>query len=511
MQKSLRLRSLFLLCGLVAAGLAAVVLYGVGRVALEAALGKGTGPDPGQAAAEALGGAFFAGLVAVLFLVVPISLWIGGIARRPLAELRAALAAREPLPWPGGPLVEANALAAILARLREDHQREIGPLLEEREELAYLIDSVGEGILQVDADGRIVRANRTARDMLGLPDRIENRPLSTLVRHGELHDLLDTALRGVPVEPVELAFNDRRILVVAHRLAGRASPGAVAILVDLTQLRRLEVVRRDFVANASHELKTPLTSIRGYAETLLADHSLPDELRQAFLRTIYDNAARLQRIVDDLLDLSRLESGGWRPDLRSVDVAGIATEVWDGLRHIGESKSIAFSIDAVGRPAALADPVAVRQILANLIDNAIRYTPDGGRITVRVAESAGPVRRAAIAPGPPRLPREPQGRPADDARWIVVEVADTGVGIPRDALPRVFERFYRVDPSRSRDGGGTGLGLAIVKHLVGSMGGDVVAESELGKGSTFRFWLPAAVPAPDEPAAAADTHTPAPA
>src|SRR5690606_21070408 len=152
MQKSLPPRSLLLLCGLVAAGFAAVVLYGVSRVALEAALDEGTGPGPGLVAIEALGGAFFAGIVAVLFLVVPVSLWIGGIARRPLAELRAALAARQPLPWPGGPLVEANALAAILARLREEHQRAIGPLLEERAEPAYLIDSVGEGILPVDAE-----------------------------------------------------------------------------------------------------------------------------------------------------------------------------------------------------------------------------------------------------------------------------------------------------------------------------------------------------------------------
>ena len=232
---------------------------------------------------------------------------------------------------------------------------------------------------------------------------------------------------------------------VAHRLGGRALPGAVAILVDLTQLRRLEVVRRDFVANASHELKTPLTSIRGYAETLLADRSLPEELRQDFLRTIHDNAARLHRLVEDLLDLSRLESGGWRPDLRSVDVAEVATEVWDGLRHIGESKSIAFSIDAGSRPAALADPIAVRQILANLIDNAIRYTPDGGRITVRVSEASGPVRRTPIASSPPR---EPQPRPADDARWIVVEVADNGVGIPATPSSRLRAVLPR-GPSRS--------------------------------------------------------------
>ncbi len=492
MQKSLRLRTLFLLCGLAAAVLAAVIVYGVGRVAVEDALGDAAGPDPGRIAVEALGGAFFAGLVAVLFLVIPISLWIGGIAQRPLAELRRALAAREPLPWPGGPLVEANALAALLARLREDHDRTTGPLLREREELAYLVDSVGEGILQVGPDGRIVRVNRTAREMLALPERIEQQPLSTLVRHGELRALLDAARRGVAVEPTEIALDDRRILVAAHQLGGSGVPGAVAVLVDLTQLRRLEAVRRDFVANASHELKTPLTSIRGYAETLLTDDALPDELRLDFLRTIHENATRLQRIVEDLLDLSRLESGGWRPDLQPTDVAGIAREVCDGFRDVAGRKGIALAIEADGASAALADPVAVRQILANLLDNAIRCTPEGGRITVRVEEAAGSGQGATGAPRAPRFQHGAGPSRRDDERWIVLEVVDTGIGIPRDALRRIFERFYRVDPARSREAGGTGLGLAIVKHLVGSMGGDVAAESELGKGSTFRVSLPAA-------------------
>jgi len=488
MQKSFRLRTLFLLCGLAAAVSTAAVVYGVGRVALEAALDDGAGPDPGATAVEALGGAVFAGAVAVLLLVVPISLWFGGFARRPLARLRAALSAREPLPWPGGPLAEANALAALLARFLEDHHREVGPLREERDELAFLVDSVGEGILQVGADGRIVRANRAARELLSLPERIEDQPLSTLVRHGDLRELLDAARRGARAEPVELAIDDRRILVAAHHLEGRAMRGAVAVLVDVTPLRRLETVRRDFVANASHELKTPLTSIRGYAETLLSDAALPDDLRHRFLTTIHDNAARLHRIVEDLLDLSRLESGGWRPVPRPVDIAGVAADVWEGLHHIAERKAIGFAIDAASQPTALGDPVGVRQILANLLDNAIRYTPDGGRVTVRVARSNRPGRRAGAGPFALGLPHPP----ADTGDWVVVEVVDTGIGIPSDALSRVFERFYRVDPARSREAGGTGLGLAIVKHLVGSMGGDVVAESELGKGSTFRFWLPAA-------------------
>lgn len=184
--------------------------------------------------------------------------------------------------------------------------------------------------------------------------------------------------------------------------------GAVAVLVDVTPLRRLETVRRDFVANASHELKTPLTSIRGYAETLLSDAALPDDLRHRFLTTIHDNAARLHRIVEDLLDLSRLESGGWRPVPRPVDIAGVAADVWEGLHHIAERKAIGFAIDAASQPTALGDPVGVRQILANLLDNAIRYTPDGGRVTVRVARSNRPGRRAGAGPFALGLPHPRQ-------------------------------------------------------------------------------------------------------
>ncbi|HEX7117589.1 MAG TPA: ATP-binding protein [Longimicrobiales bacterium] len=508
MQRSFRLRTLFLLCGLAAAALAAAVVYGVGRIAVEAALAGVVPPDRLPAVAGALRGATLAGALASLLLVVPVSLWIGGIARRPLAELRTAIARRDAPPRAVGPLTEANALAVVLARLLDDHRRELAPLVRERDELAYLIDSVGEGILQVGPDGRFVRANRTAREMLALPERVAGEPVTALVRHGELRDGLDAARRGRAVEPAELTLDERRILVAAHPLGGGDMLGAVAVLVDLTELRRLESVRRDFVANASHELKTPLTSIRGYADTLLADDDVPDDTRRQFLRTIHDNATRLQRIVDDLLDLSRLESGGWRPELSTLDVAAVAEEVWTGLHDRAERKGVAFAVEAGHRPAALADPVAVRQILANLLDNAIRHTPSGGRITVRIAAASAPGPRApgglvqAAGAAPPSAgaavagvlaARHRHGAPPGDGRgWIVTEVADTGTGIPGDALFRVFERFYRVDPARSRAEGGTGLGLAIVKHLVGSMGGDIVAESELGKGAVFRFWLPAA-------------------
>jgi two-component system phosphate regulon sensor histidine kinase PhoR len=233
------------------------------------------------------------------------------------------------------------------------------------------------------------------------------------------------------------------------------------VLHDLTEVRRLEAVRRDFVANVSHELKTPLTSISGYAETILTDHPEP-EITRRFLETILGNARRMQRLVDDLLDLSRIEAGRWQPEIESVDLAAAAQDVWGTLRDRATQRGVTLTVDP-GSPQVPADADALRQILTNLIDNSLRHTPPGGRI----------ICRARV-----------------DGDGVVVAVADTGTGIASDHLPRIFERFYRADQSRSREEGGTGLGLAIVKHLVEAHGGRVWAESERGRGATVSFWLP---------------------
>jgi signal transduction histidine kinase len=271
----------------------------------------------------------------------------------------------------------------------------------------------------------------------------------------------------------EVTIDDRRLLVTARPIPGqgngaRSPGGAVVAFTDLTELRRLEGVRRDFVANVSHEIRTPLTSIRGYVETLLSD-DLPADMQRQFLGVIEKNAERLHGIVDDLLDLSRLESGGWRPELRPLRALTVADDVWTGCQRRAADKHIEFRRE--GEDATVvADPGGLRQVLSNLFDNALRHTPDGGRITVRVRGG---------------------GTASDAGKLVAIDVQDTGSGIPRDSLPRIFERFYRVDPARSRAEGGTGLGLSIVKHLVESMGGDVTAESELGKGTTMRIRLPA--------------------
>ena len=223
-------------------------------------------------------------------------------------------------------------------------------------------------------------------------------------------------------------------------------------------------MRRDFVANVSHELKTPLTSIAGYAETLALE-ATPGTQTERFTRPILSNARRMHRLVDDLLDLSRIESGRWQPDPERVDVRGLAEEAWAAFADRARERQIQFSAAVGNVRYVTADSEALRQVLTNLFDNALRYTPPGGRIAVSLEPAPG---------------------------GVTVSVADTGSGIAPEHLPRIFERFYRADPGRSREEGGTGLGLAIVKHLVEAHGGRVEAHSMPGRGTTIRMFFPEA-------------------
>jgi two-component system phosphate regulon sensor histidine kinase PhoR len=217
------------------------------------------------------------------------------------------------------------------------------------------------------------------------------------------------------------------------------------------------------VANVSHELKTPLTAVSGFAETLL-DDTIPPAQRQQFVETIRDNAMRMQRIVDDLLDLSRIESGGWRPNVTSVDVSAVIASVIAEVGARAAAKGLELVMDIHSDAVRLqADPTAIRQVIANLVENAVQYTTTGG-VSLRTRAEHGMVR---------------------------LDVADTGVGIAAEHLPRIFERFYRVDAGRSREQGGTGLGLAIVRHLVDAHGGRVEAVSRTGAGTTISAWFPA--------------------
>lgn len=394
----------------------------------------------------------------------------GSIRRLRRDTLRRARGGREPLPR--SRIRELSGLSSSIELLATELEGRVDSLGRERHELALLAQSVSEGILLVGPSGRILHVNPAAQSLLALPSDFRGKPLAGLIRQSELRRLVEAALAG-EAPTAELDLDDRRLLVVTRRVAPRdagdaTAAGFVVSLVDLTQVRRLEGVRRDFVANVSHEIKTPLTSIRGYVETLQSDDPDPDVRRQ-FLTIIQKNADRLQQIVDDLLDLSRIESGGWKPELQVVDPVLVAAETWDAYARIAEQRGVSLVLPTTPLRVR-ADPAALRHIFGNLFDNAVRYSAPAGTITVTLSPSED---------GAPR-------------RLITIEVRDTGAGIPGEAMPRIFERFYRADPARSRSEGGTGLGLSIVKHLAESMEGDVAAASQLGKGTAIRVRLPAA-------------------
>jgi two-component system phosphate regulon sensor histidine kinase PhoR len=403
----------------------------------------------------------FAALIAALALA---ALFARSVSR-PIIELRdvaRALAAgdlsrRPALSAPG----EIGDLADAVHRMAEQLQGRLAALQADDILMAALIDALQEGVAAVSANRQVVILNAPARRLLAIADAV---PFSAdlLPRDMELRAALTGALAGQPWEPAEITLGGRTVMLTARPLR---EGGALLAFFDLTRTRRLEAVRRDFVANVSHELKTPITVIGGFAETLATDEPPPEQRRQ-FVEAIRGNALRMQRLVDDLLDLSRIESGGWVPKPERVDLKALAAEIESAFGEAAAAARVTLDRRIDARAASLtADATALRQVLSNLVENAIRHTPPGGKVTILSAPGA--------------------------AGALTLAVTDTGIGIPPEHLPRIFERFYRVDPARSREGGGTGLGLAIVKHLVEAHGGRVVAESTPGRGTTVRAHFPA--------------------
>ena len=491
MARGISLRTLLLVSALVV-GMAVLVISIRGVPSGIRAAGVELDPSESEQLVRSIAATeFVRGLVVLAFALLVV--WL-------IAESASAfferLRAGEPAP-PGAPwLLEARDMAERVDRLEKEQAWRSETVTRQRAELDRLVEGVSEGILQLDAAGRVMRANRAARRLLAMPDDTMGRPIASVVRSAELRALLQQAAGEDGLPPREITFEERTLIVSVRRLPGATgaspdapaqAPGLAVAIADLTALRRLESVRRDFVANASHELKTPLTSIRGYAETLL-DDSLPEETRRQFIATISSNAYRLERIVDDLLDLSRLDSGTWQADVVRVDAAAALREAWTDFADRAHAAGVAFDVQAEPGLHVLADASGLRQVFSNLFDNALRYTSAGGVI-------ACSARKLPVGPG----------TAADDAArsMAAIEVRDTGSGIPTDALPRIFERFYRADPARSRAAGGTGLGLAIVKHLVESMAGRVEAESILGEGTTIRVVLPVAASESGTPAGGA--------
>ena len=358
---------------------------------------------------------------------------------------------------PDTKVTELQDVADAFNLLTDELQSRLTELGHEREEMQTLIDCMAEGVIALSEDARVIRMNRSARALLELLDTPAFAPVNSVVSDNKLRSILeDSVIR--PGNSDEVEVNGRHLLVSSRALD---PGGAVTTLLDISEIRRLEQVRRDFVANASHELKTPLTSIRGYAETLLDDDP-PEKLKLEFLTSIRKNTLRLEHLVEDLLDLSKLESGGWTGRRESVDTKEVAQEAWQVVRDIEGKEGISF--DILGDLRVMGDREGLFHVFRNLLENSIRHTDSGGSINVSMALTQDSM--------------------------VEVVISDDGDGIPAESLPRIFERFYRADSARARDFGGTGLGLAIVRHLVSEMGGEVVAESQLGQGTTVRFTVP---------------------
>lgn len=367
---------------------------------------------------------------------------------------------------------EMGQLAHSFNDMSERLARQFAQLDEDRQQLRTVLSSMEEGVVAVDNEQHILFANERAAQLLDFPTRQPtHRRLWELVRFRSMHDVVHAAMASN--EPVQKEVtlggpNGRTLLVHAARLPGLPSRGLLLVLHDNTKLRRLERVRQEFVANVSHELKTPLAVIQACVETLI-DGVDDQMIRGQFLERISDQAQRLHNLILDLLRLARIESETEAFSMEELPLDETVRESIDRHRTLAQGRGQRLEAappPTEGLPITIwADEEAMRQILDNLIDNALKYTPDGGQ--VEVSWGIG-------------------------ERGIFVRVKDTGIGISDNDLPRIFERFYRVDKARSRELGGTGLGLAIVKHLAQAMHGIVEAESRIGEGSCFTIYLPSA-------------------
>lgn len=362
-----------------------------------------------------------------------------------------------------------SAIDAAHTHAAQQLSRQVADLTTDRARTDALLSGMVEGVLAIDAAGRLQLINDAARRMLHLENIPLGRHYVEAVRHPVIAQLLSGALRAGQPEPAEVpigtrVFSAQATTIGATRWAGDADGGgAVLVLHDITDLRRADLVRRDFVANVSHELRTPLTAVRGYVEALMDDPATPEQ-RKKFLDVIDRQTGRMERLVRDLLRLARLDAQQEAAERHPCDVESQFKAVTADLATLIEQKKLLVEV-AVNNDAcvALFDPTKLHDALRNLIENAVNYSPPGGRITL-----------AARAEGD----------------QVALTVCDEGPGLPDSDLERVFERFYRVDKSRTADPGGTGLGLSIVRHLVELHGGRATARNNPAGGATFTILLP---------------------
>ncbi len=364
---------------------------------------------------------------------------------------------------------ELGTLAKEINKMTDSLDRQRQELSNEKNQLKTVLDGMIEGVLVTNYRGEIVLLNPALERMMPIDQSSYGKTILECLRNQKIHDSVDQVLTEATPRRENVAAiidsNEREFIVhTAPLLEVNGKIGAVSVFHDITELRKLEDVRREFVANVSHELKTPLTSIRGYAETLRGGALKEETSAMRFLKKIEDNAIHLQNLVEDILKLSQIESGRMEFHAESFLLAPFLTDLCHEFEERALKRRISFSQQiSESLPLLSVDPKVLRQIIGNLIDNAFQYTQEGGKVEITAKAQE---------------------------KEIALSVTDSGIGISPENLSRIFERFYRVDKAHTRGNGGTGLGLSIVKHLVQAHGWEIKAESQVAKGSTFTVIIP---------------------
>jgi two-component system phosphate regulon sensor histidine kinase PhoR len=450
--------------------LVAAVLLPVAAAALAFALYVGTRP-PDATAQQAVGPGIAWAVVCGGALAMVVATTIQRRQRQRIEDLtRRVESLRHGTPEKESELRGTlGSLDVAIHRLHDDAETRRDALEMERERMARILDRMAEGVLLVDDNGRVAFANPACRQLFGRPDKAGGPSVGEVTGSHRTQVAVSRAATTGEVQHDQLTLPGpprRALQITAVPVPSGTGTGVVMVFNDVTELQRAIEVRRDFVANASHELKTPVSAIKGAAETL-QDGALKDsEAARRFVDNIRRNAERLAHLTEDLLSISRLEAHDVPLEREPVDLAAVIHDLCTSLRHAFRSANLELRCNGTeGLPTWHGNRRALEQVLTNLMDNAVAYTPAGGEVDVGVTATAN---------------------------GFAIQVRDTGIGIEARHLPRLFERFYRVDPARSRAAGGTGLGLSLVKHLTESLGGKIDVESIPGKGSTFTVQFPGA-------------------
>ncbi|MBI5213565.1 MAG: HAMP domain-containing protein [Nitrospirae bacterium] len=414
-------------------------------------------------------------IILALFTILVASFFVSIKISKPLSEMSAIAEKLATGDFSRKAIIHSNDemgdLAKALNNMADEISVKVKHISSEKAKLEAVLSSMFEGIMLTNERGEILLLNPSVRKLFLIDSSPEGRKPLEVIRNNAIQEIVDRVLnenREVVTQEVNISIPEQKTIMVngAPIVKDGIIEGAVFVFHDITELKRLEDIRKDFVANVSHELRTPISSIKGYAETLLDGKVDSEDNVKEFLGIIYQDSNRLANLIDDLLDLSKIESGKMKMEFEPLEILPIVNRCVNVLEKSAKDKSLPIKLDIPpDLPKVLGDHKRLSQVFLNLLDNAIKYTPEGGSITASIVSKE---------------------------KVVQVDISDTGIGIPEKDLPRIFERFYRVDKARSRELGGTGLGLSIVKHIVQAHNGQVWVQSTLGQGSTFSFTIPIA-------------------